>query len=104
MKATILGIAFVIAVGLALDNMQETEPIEAVLTAYCPCEICCGEYFSDGITASGHRIKQGDAFVAAPPRFPFGTEIAIMGYGVVPVLDRGGAIQGNCFDVLFADY
>jgi len=35
------------------------------VTAYCSCEICCGEY-SDGVTASGHVIQEGDRFVAAP--------------------------------------
>lgn len=73
------------------------------VTAYCPCEICCGR-FSDGITASGHVIRPGEGFVAADKRFPFGTLFLIPGYhgssGVI-VLDRGGAIKGNRLDVFF---
>lgn len=70
------------------------------VTAYCPCEKCCGEC-ADGITACGHRIQPGDKFVAAPPYIPFGTILNIPGYGSVPVLDRGGVIKGNRLDVFF---
>ena len=70
------------------------------VTAYCPCSKCCGKW-SDGITASGHIIKTGDKFVAAPPGYSFGTMVEIPGYGKVPVLDRGGAIKGNKLDVYF---
>ena len=76
------------------------------VTAYCPCEKCCGKH-SDGITASGHRIKAGDAFVAADRRYKMGTEMIIPGYdggNVVKVLDRGGAIKGNRLDVFFATH
>ena len=71
-----------------------------IVTAYCPCELCCGEY-ADGITASGHKIKKGDKFIAAPNDFPFETMIEIPGYGNVPVLDRGGAIKKGRFDIYF---
>jgi len=73
------------------------------VTAYCPCSKCCGSY-SDGVTASGHKISQGDRFVAADKVYPFGTEMIIPGYKsgeVVEVLDRGGAIRGNRLDVFF---
>lgn len=73
------------------------------VTAYCPCEICCGEY-SDGMTACGHRIQPGDAFVAADNRYAFGIEVSVPGYNrsqPVKVLDRGGAIRGDRLDVFF---
>lgn len=73
------------------------------VTAYCPCELCC-KGFSDGITASGHRIAVGDKFVAAPPNIPFGTLVSIPGYhrGLpVPVRDRGGSIKGKRLDIYF---
>ena len=70
------------------------------VTAYCPCEKCCGR-FADGITASGHVIKPGDRFVAAPKDIPFGTCLTIPGYGKVLVEDRGGAITDSCLDVYF---
>ena len=70
------------------------------VTAYCPCEICCGD-FADGITASGRRAT--GLIVAAPPNIPFGTVLDIPGYGKAEVLDRGGAIKNNRLDVLFTD-
>ena len=85
----------------ALANQWRT--VQMKVTAYCPCEKCCGEH-SDGITASGHKIAPGDVFVAADKTFAFGTEIVIAGYAndkPVKVLDRGGAIKGNKLDVFF---
>jgi len=69
------------------------------VTAYCPCKICCGK--TDGITASGHKIRPGDRFAAADRTIPFGTILDIPGYGKVPVLDRGGVIRGDSLDVFF---
>ena len=76
------------------------------VTAYCPCSKCCGKY-ADGITANGHRIKPGDAFVAAPKTIPFGTSLIIPGYNngkPVRVMDRGGAINAGRLDVFFPDH
>ncbi|MBE0536260.1 MAG: 3D domain-containing protein [Phycisphaerae bacterium] len=73
------------------------------VTAYCPCAKCCGQW-ADGITANGHRIVNGDRFVAADRRYVFGTELIIPGYDndrPVKVLDRGGAIKGDKLDVFF---
>ncbi|MFC1676011.1 3D domain-containing protein [Planctomycetota bacterium] len=73
------------------------------VTAYCSCPKCCGQ-FSDGVTASGHQISQGDSFAAADRKYPFGTDLVIPGYNsgqAVKVLDRGGAIQNDRLDVFF---
>ncbi len=73
------------------------------VTAYCPCERCCGDY-ADGITANGHVIQIGDRFCAADPGIPFGKWLDIPGYGYVPVWDRGGKIKGNKLDVFFSTH
>ncbi|MBW7989883.1 MAG: hypothetical protein FVQ84_07695 [Planctomycetes bacterium] len=76
---------------------------EMRVTAYCPCEKCCGKS-SDKTTASGHKIKRGDTFVAADRKYPFGTEMIVPGYNnskPVKVLDRGYVIVGNRLDVFF---
>ncbi len=83
-----------------VDSARTQSIFIANISAYCPCELCC-EIYSDGITASGHVIQPGDKFVAAPPHIPFGTMLEIPGYGIVPVLDRGGAIKGNKLDIFF---
>lgn len=90
----------------AVDNSKqfgEWQTVQMRVTAYCPCPKCCGKY-SDGKTACGHKIRPGDAFVAADKRYSFGTEMIIAGYQngqPVKVLDRGGAIRGNRLDVFF---
>ena len=71
------------------------------ITAYCPCEKCCGR-FSDGITASGSPAK--GKLIAAPKFIPFHTWIDIPGYGYAEVLDRGSAIKGKRLDLLFPDH
>jgi len=84
----------------AAENFQT---VKMRVTAYCPCEKCCGRY-ADGVTACGHKIQPGDYFVAADRRFAFGAEMIIPGYNsdkAVEVLDRGGAIRGNRLDVFF---
>jgi 3D (Asp-Asp-Asp) domain-containing protein len=76
------------------------------VTAYCPCTECCGPGAA-GITASGHRIRPGDAFAAADPELTFGTSIIVPGYNSgrpVKVLDRGSAIKGDRLDVFFASH
>lgn len=60
------------------------------VTAYCPCPRCCGRY-ADGITASG--VPARGRLVAAPPEYPFGTEVVVPGYGRARVADRGSAIR-----------
>ncbi|UCG09528.1 MAG: 3D domain-containing protein [Desulfobacterales bacterium] len=73
------------------------------VTAYCPCRKCCGKH-SDGITASGHKIRPWDSFVAADRKHSFGTIMVVPGYNnskPVEVLDRGRVIRGNRLDVFF---
>ena len=82
---------------------NEWETVVMRVTAYCPCRRCCGK-FSDGITASGHKIRRGDVFAAADKKYGFGTEMIIPGYNnskTVEVLDRGRVIRGNRLDVFF---
>lgn len=70
------------------------------VTAYCACESCCGP-FADGITASGSKVTDVPAFVAAGKQYPFGTVFKVPGYNdgkPVCVLDRGAAIKGNKLD------
>lgn len=79
------------------------QEFEMRITAYCPCGRCCARN-RDGKTSSGHKIKRGDAFVAADRKYPFGTEMIVPGYNnsePVKVLDRGSNIYGNRLDVFF---
>lgn len=72
---------------------------EYLLTAYCPCPICCGKWSNmvNPVTASGKPAVAGWS-IAAPKEFPFGTKIMIDGQ-IYSVEDRGGAITGKHFDI-----
>lgn len=85
-----------------------TVVVKMLVTAYCPCRKCCGQ-FADGKTASGKRITHNDSrFVAADTSIlPFGTKLSIPGYyngQIVPVEDRGGRIKGRRLDVFFLSH
>lgn len=91
-----------------------------LVTGYCNCEQCCGwkrSWFGFGRpvytygpmkgkpkqvgrTARGTTAKKGTV-AADPTVFPFGTRLAIPGYGTGVVEDVGGAIKGRHVDVWF---
>lgn len=71
------------------------------ITAYCPCEICCGQW-ADGITASGQKATEG-VTIAASSKLEFGTVVRIDGHEYA-VQDRGGAITGNRMDLYFENH
>ena len=92
----------------ATAMMRVVETRMMVVTAYCPCEKCCGKH-ARGVTASGKPVTyNGGRFVAADTgRLPFGSMIAIPNYHggeVVEVIDRGGAIKGDKIDVFFPSH
>lgn len=91
------------------DPELEPEWIEAVATAYCPCERCCGSWAlnrPDGIvyTASGAEAVQGVTIAADWSIYPPGTVLFVEGLGEMVVQDRGGAIQGQKIDVYFESH
>ena len=91
------------------ESPAEPEWIEAVATAYCSCEKCCGSWAlnrPDGIvyTASGAVAEQGVTIAADWDVLPPGTVVYIDGLGERVVQDRGGAIKGNAVDIYFEDH
>lgn len=91
------------------DAAPEPEWIEAVATAYCPCEKCCGDWAlnrPDGIvyTASGAVAQAGVTIAADWSVFPPGTVVYIDGVGERVVQDRGAAVKGNAVDLYFEDH
>lgn len=67
-------------------------------TAYCACPKCCGKW-SDGITASGARVRQGRT--AAANWLPFGTIVQIPGMGARRIEDRMSRRFGDRIDIYF---
>ena len=91
-----------------VEVVEVTEPIEQVktnnlgeflLTAYCACKKCCGEY-SNGITATGTVATAGRTIAVDPNVIPYGTEVVINGNTYVAE-DCGGAIKSNRIDIYF---
>ena len=94
-----------------METVPEPEPewIDAVATAYCPCEICCGKWAlnrPDGIvyTASGAIAEEGVTIAADWSVYSPGTILYIEGIGERTVQDRGGAISGQKIDVFFNNH
>lgn len=68
------------------------------LTAYCPCEKCCG--VNTGMTASGTRATAGRTIGVNPEDIPYGT-IVIIGDKKYVAEDTGGAIGHKHIDIFF---
>lgn len=83
------------------------------LTAYCSCEICCGEYavgrpvdeYGKQIVygATGERLYQGVSIAVDPGVIPYGSSVVIE-ENVYKAHDCGGAIDGNKIDVYFENH
>ena len=69
-----------------------------VVSAYCPCEKCCGRW-ADGFFADGSAVSF--PAIAADRSIPFGTKINVPGYGIAEVRDRGSAIGKGRLDICF---
>jgi 3D (Asp-Asp-Asp) domain-containing protein len=93
----ILGSLIVFAAGCGPEPVGHvTRAVDMTVTAYCPCEKCCGKWaLSPGprLTANG-----GDAWARGCAAdwscYSPGTVLCIPGYGIVRVDDRGGDIRG----------
>lgn len=70
----------------------EAKTVEMLVTAYCPCEICCGKS-ADGQTSLGDDAYICDGVAAAPKAIPYRTQLRIPGVGIKEVDDTGGAMR-----------
>lgn len=104
-----------------VEEIEEVEEVEEsiislgefTLTAYCSCEICCGEYALNRpidengneivYGASGTRLVAGVSIAVDPYVIPYGSEVMINGNTYV-AQDTGGAINGNRIDVYFDNH
>lgn len=69
---------------------------ECTVTAYCPCEKCCGQW-SNGITATGTTAQPG-VIAVDPSVIPLGSKVVIDG-AEYSAEDTGGAIKGYRIDL-----
>ena len=93
---------------LQAEQETRTEPVdyeaqetytyigECTVTAYCPCEECCGKW-ADGLTATG--LPAGLGIVAVDPDvIPLGSTVVINGQRYLAA-DTGGAVRGFHVDI-----
>lgn len=81
------------------QDAAQTHEQTFTVTAYCPCEKCCGAY-ANGYTATGEKAIQGVTVAADTDVLPMGTEIELDGH-TYTVQDTGGAISGYRLDLYF---
>ncbi len=74
---------------------------EFTITAYCPCEKCCGKW-ADGLTASGLPAEEG-IIAVDDSIIPLGSIVLIDGQEYLAA-DTGGAIKGARIDVLCSSH
>lgn len=81
------------------QDAAQTKEQTFTVTAYCPCEKCCGTY-ANGYTSTGAKATQGVTIATDPDVTPMGTEVEIDGH-IYIAQDVGGAINGNRIDLYF---
>lgn len=74
---------------------------EYKLTAYCPCEICCGKW-SGGNTASGTKPQANRTVAVDKSIIPFGTTLVIN--GAEYVAEDTGNFKGKHIDIYFDNH
>lgn len=106
---------------LTTEDFSEIKTVEQTtskikifeLTAYCPCEICCGEYAKNRpidengkpivYGSTGERLTSGYSIAVDPNVIPYGSEVIIDGK-IYKAQDCGGAIKGNRIDLFFESH
>ena len=73
------------------------------VTAYCACELCCGEW-ADGKTFTGEIATEGVTIATYPDDIPLGSTVYIEGIGERVAQDIGGAIHNKRIDVFFSQH
>lgn len=74
---------------------------EFTVTAYCPCEECCGRW-ADGVTATG--LPAGPGIVAVDQEvIPLGSTVIIDGQRYLAA-DTGSGVKGLHIDICVADH
>ncbi len=71
---------------------QNGRLITATVTAYCPCEKCCGAYSAAKKTSTG-KSAWTEGVAVAPQAIPYGSWLWIDGIGWRQADDTGGAMR-----------
>ena len=80
------------------EQQSKLTEMEMLVTAYCPCEECCGN--ADGITTTGTQATEGRTIAVDPEVIPYGTKVQIGG-NIYVAEDCGSSIKGRRIDIYF---
>lgn len=75
---------------------------EFTVTAYCPCEKCCGAW-ADGIVYTGGYATENQTIAVDPDVIPLGSVVEFNGNRYIAE-DIGGAIKNNKIDLFMLDH
>lgn len=81
-------------------EMEQTSLGKFKLTAYCPCEKCCG--VNTGITATGTKATEGRTIGVDPKVIPYGSKVLINGKEYIA--EDTGDIHGKHIDIFFENH
>lgn len=90
---------------VTFDVNDYEEPIvydDCHVTAYCNCEVCCGEYAWKYTTSTGTEAIEGITVAVDPRVIPYGSIIELDGHFYI-AQDCGGGINGIEIDVYVDD-
>ena len=90
------------------EEVVEDTPEVFIITAYCSCYYCCGDYAlnrPDGIVygASGYELIPDYSVAVDPDVIPYGTMLTIDGKEYI-AHDCGGSIKGNKIDLYMENH
>jgi 3D (Asp-Asp-Asp) domain-containing protein len=75
-----------------LGGQAKVRTVEAVVTAYCPCRLCCGPN-ARGITSTGQDARDLSGCAVDPSLIPYGCRVWIPGVGWRTADDTGSAMR-----------
>lgn len=67
---------------------------QVVVTAYCPCPLCCPGT-ADGRTATMTHAYRWRGIAVDPKRIPYGSLLYVPGYGFALADDTGAAMRSD---------
>lgn len=85
-----------------ITREERTSLGEFTVTAYCPCNKCCGAW-ADGLTYTETVATEGRTIAVDPRVIPLGSTVEINGVRYVAE-DIGGAIKSDRVDIYFNNH
>jgi 3D (Asp-Asp-Asp) domain-containing protein len=76
-----------------IELKKASREVDAIVTSYCPCSICCEGWSGAGKTSRGRDARKTRGVAVDPKAIPYGSMVTIPGYGKFLADDTGGAMR-----------